>query len=46
MKTAQTRTLVQEGMKGSYDADGMLLSQSAAIRPVEMHNKPHQAAPG
>ena len=31
-------------MQGSDDADDMLLGQSVAIRPVEMRNKPHQAA--
>ena len=31
-------------MQGSYDADDMLLSQSAAIRPVEMRpTRQHQA---
>ena len=29
------------GIQGTYDADNMPLSQSAAIRPVEMRNKPH-----
>ena len=31
---------VQEGMQGSYDADDMLLSQSAGIRPEELRNSP------
>ena len=30
-----------ERMQGSYDADDVLSSQSAAIRPVEVRNKPH-----
>ena len=30
-----------QSTQGPYDADEMLLSQSAAIRPVEMRNKPH-----
>ena len=38
--------LVERGIQGSYDADDMLLSQSAAIRPVETRDNPtrqHQA---
>ena len=40
LKTREA-SILQVGSKGSYDADDMLLSQSAAIRPVEMRNKPH-----
>ena len=40
LKTREA-AILQVGSKGSYDAGDMLLSQSAAIRPVEMRNKPH-----
>ena len=39
LKTREA-AILQVGSKGSYDADDILSSQSAAIRPVEMRNKP------
>ena len=39
--TTREQPLPSRGHKGSYGADDMLLSQSAARSPVEMRNKPH-----
>ena len=33
--------IVERGIQGSCDDDDMLQRQSAALRPVELRNKPH-----